>query len=133
MAKRTTYNAKDCTVLVGNVYITGLGEDMVSFEKDEDLIEPRVGAQGDVCVNQVNNSLYTLTLRVQATCPQKKHLFSLANSGKIFPVWVTNKSIGERFGGTSAAVRNLPELTHGAVAEDREFVITVFDGVVESV
>lgn len=130
---RTCYNAKDCTILVGSVYITGLGEDMVSFEKEEDYIEPVVGAQGDVCVNVVNHEICTLTLRVQATCPQKAYLFSLARSRAVFPVWVTNKSIGERFGGPEAAVRSMPELTHGAVAEDREFVISVFNGVVESI
>ncbi len=129
----TQYNAKDCTVMVGGTYITGLGEDMVSFEKDEDLFEPAVGAQGDVVVNVTNNDLYTLTLAVQATCPQKGYLINLARSRQAFPIWVTNKSIGERFGGTQAMVKTLPELTHGAEAEDREFEIQVFDGVVESV
>ena len=30
----TKYNAKDCTVAVDNVFITQLGEDMVSGEKE---------------------------------------------------------------------------------------------------
>ena len=31
----TKYNAKDCTITVDGVYITQVGEDMVTFEKDE--------------------------------------------------------------------------------------------------
>ena len=30
------YDPKDCVITVGGVYITGLGEDMVSCGKDED-------------------------------------------------------------------------------------------------
>ena len=127
------YDAKECTVMVGGVYITGLGEDMVTFSKDEDIVNSAVGAQGDVIVNKVNNDLYTLTLSIQATSPQKGYLLGLVSAGKMFPVWVTNKSIGERFGGTKAMVKTFPELTHGAEAEDREFEIQVFDGVVQAV
>ena len=133
MANITQYNAKDCTVLVGGVYITGLGEDMVTFERDEDLFTPAVGAQGDVVVNVTNNNLCTVTLAVQATCPQKKHLLNLARARREFSMWVTNKSIGERFGAAKAMVKTLPELTHGAEAEDREFEIQLFDGVVEAI
>ncbi len=130
---RTVYDARECTVLVDGITITGLGEDMVSFSKDKENLEPRTGAQGDVCVNRVNDNLFTLTLRVQATCPQKGFLLQLANSGAIVPVWVTNKSIGERFGGNEAAVKAMPELEMGALASDREFVFSVFGGVMQNI
>ena len=131
MINVATYNAKDCTVIVGGVYITGLGEDMVSFEKDEELFSTSVGAQGDVVVNETNNELGTVTLSVQATSPQKSYLLNLARSRKEFAVWVTNKTLRERFGGTRAMVKNYPELTNGAEAEDREFEIQVFDSSIE--
>lgn len=133
MGRVTQYNAKDCTVMVSGVYITGLGEDMVSFEKDEEMFETAVGAQGDSVVNMINNDLCTLTLTVQITSPQKKFLINLARTRTQFPIWVTNKSIGERFGGTKAMIKSFPELTHGAEGEDREFEIQVFDGVVQAV
>lgn len=44
----TVYDAKDTSVIVNNTYITGLGEDMISIEKDEDFFSTSVGAQGDV-------------------------------------------------------------------------------------
>lgn len=127
----TTYNAKDCVVTVGDVFITGLGEDMVTGEKDEDNINPVVGAQGDVVVNEVNNDLGTITLTVQGTSPQKAYLLGLAKSKEMVSIWVNNKSIGEKFGGTKAMIKKTPSLEHGAELADREFEFSVFDYTVD--
>lgn len=127
----TQYNAKDCVITVNGVYITGLGEDMVSGEKDEEFFSTSTGAQGDVVVNETNDPIGTITLTVQATSPQKSMLLELAKSREMFPIWVVNKSIGERMGGTMARIKNYPELVQGAEAEDREFEIAVFDYTVE--
>jgi len=131
MAKITSYNAKDCVITVGGVYITGLGEDMVSGEKDEDNVSAVVGAQGDVVVNEINNDLGTITVTVQGTSPQKKYLLNLAKSKKMVPIWVINKSINEKMGGTKAMVKKTPALEQGAELADREFEFAVFDFVVE--
>lgn len=132
MANVTQYNAKDCTITVDGVFITGLGETMVTGEKDEEFFSTTVGAQGDVVINEANNQLGSITLTVQATSPQKAYLISLAKSRAIFPIWVTNKSIGERFGGTKASIKNYPSMEHGTEAGDREFEIQVFDYDVET-
>lgn len=131
MPNVTTYDAKDCVITVNNTYITGLGEDMISGEKDEDFFTTNVGAQGDIIKNVTNNSLGTITLTLQATSPQKGFLMGLARQGAIFSIWAVNKSIGERMGGTKASILNYPELANGAEAEDREFTIQVFDYTVE--
>lgn len=131
MANITKYNAKDCVVTVGGVYITGLGEDMVSGEKDEDNVSASVGAQGDVVVNEINNDLGTITLTVQGTSPQLPYLKQLAKSKEMVDVWVNNKSIGEKFGGSKAMVKKPPTLEEGAELADREIEIQVFDYTVE--
>lgn len=128
----TRYNAKDCTITVDGTYITGLGEDMVSGEKSEDFFTPVVGAQGDTIKSVINNDLGEVTIIVQPTSPQKAFLLSLASREEPFPLWVTNKSLGERFGGTQANLLTYPEMTRGAEAEDMEFVFQVFDYVVEA-
>ena len=128
----TRYNAKDCTVVVDGVYITQLGEDMVSFSKEEAYFETSVGAQGDIVKSEINNTIHTLTLTVQPTSPQKSFLLSKLGSSETFPIWVTNKALGERFGGTMASVQEMPEISRGSSAEDMEFSFCVFDGVVES-
>ena len=128
----TQYNAKDCSVVVGGKYITGLGEDMVSWEKEEAYFEPIVGAQGDVVKSEINNDIHNLTVTVQPTCPQLGVLLQLAKRNTPFPVWVINKALGIRFGGTMANIKESPEIALGAEAEDIEFTICVYDGITET-
>jgi hypothetical protein len=126
------YNAKDCSVLVNGTYITGLGEDMISWEKEEAYFEKVVGAQGDIIKSEINNTIHTLTLTVQPTSPQFSYLVDLQNKGATFPVWVINKALGIRLGGTMASIEEAPEISLGSEAEDLEFKFCVFDGVTES-
>lgn len=126
------YNAKDCTVLIGGTYITSLGEDMISWEKEEAYFEKVVGAQGDIIKSEINNTIHTLTLTVQPTSPQLPYLLDLQNQSESFPVWVVNKALGIRLGGTLANVEEAPEISLGSEAEDMEFKFCVFDGVTES-
>ena len=125
------YNAKNTTVMVDGVYITGLGEDMVTGEKDEDFFETSVGAQGDVLKSTINNQLGTITVSVQATSPQRKFLLSLARRTDPFPIWCCDKVLNERMGGTMANLKTFPEVSRGSEAEDMEFVFQVFDFTVE--
>lgn len=127
MSSITSYNPDDCVVTVGGVYITGLGEDMVEGEKDEDNFSTSVGAQGDVVVNMSSNKLGTIKLTVQGTSPQKSYLLGLEKSKSVFDIWVINKSIGEKMGGTKAMMKKPPTLSHSAELADREFEIQVFD------
>lgn len=126
-----TYDAKDTSIIVSNTYITGLGEDMISAEKDEDFFSASVGAQGDVVKSQINNSLGTVTITIQCTSPQKQFLMSLAKVTEPFPLWCVNKKLGERVGGTKANLKSFPSIERGAEASDMEFVFTVFDLTVE--
>lgn len=125
------YNAKDTTVMVDGVYITGLAEDMITGEKDEDFFSASVGAQGDVVRSDINNTLGTITLKIQVTSPQKKFLMGLAKRSNPFPIWCNNKVLDERMGGTMANLKSFPSFGRGAEAEDMEFTFQVFDFIVE--
>jgi hypothetical protein len=127
-----SYDAKDTTITVDGTYVTGLGEDMVSAEKEEDFFSASVGAQGDIVKSQINNTLGTMSIFVQPTSPSKKFLMGLANRAEPFPVWAVNKKLGERFGGTKANLLTYPEIARGAEAEDMEFVFQIFDLTVEA-
>ena len=131
MAALTRYNALDCLVAVDNAFITQLAEDMVTGEKDEDYFETEVGAYGDVVKNENNNNLGKVTVRIQSTSPQRKYLTGLKNKKDPFPIWVTNKTLGERFGGTKANLISCPERSRGKTAGEMEFVFQVFDYTVE--
>lgn len=128
MPNVTQYNAKDTTVIVDGVHITGLGEDMISYEKEEAVSELIVGAQGDIIRSEINNDIYTLTLSVQPTSPQLRHLMSLKNRQETFPVWVMNKKLGLTLGGSKACINEMPEISLGAEAEDIEITFSVLDG-----
>lgn len=121
------YDSKDTSIIVKDVHITGLGEDMISFEKDEDFFEPTVGGQGDVVKNVKNHPLGKAHVFVQPTSPQKKFLMELKNEQEPFPIWAINKSLGERTGGAMANLLSFPEVARGTTAEDMEFVFQIFD------
>lgn len=127
----TQWNAKDCTVMWNGIRITGLGEDMITAEKDEEFFSTTVGAQGDVVINEINNNLGTVTITVQGTCPQKAKLIKDAKAGKIASLWVNNKSIKEKLGGSKARIKNYPSLEYGQELADREFEFQVFNYTVE--
>ena len=127
----TRYDAKDTVVTVDDVFITNLGEDMVTGEKDEDFIETKVGAQGDVVINEKNDPLGTVTITVQPTSPQRAFLNSLAKRKDPFPIWCSNKVLGERFGGTMARLIKYPSAERSAEANDMEYEFKVMDYVLE--
>lgn len=128
MANITRYNAKDTTVIVDGVHITCLGESMITYEKEEAVSELIVGAQGDIVRSEINNDIYNLTLAVQPTCPQLKHLMNLKNRKDTFPIWVMNKKLGLTLGGSKACINEIPEIALSAEAEDIEIVFSVLDG-----
>lgn len=128
MSNFSRYNAKESLIVVDGVYITGLGEDFWSFEKQESLAENSVGAQGDVVRNEINNTLWDATITVQATSPQANYLFSLANRTEPFPLWNINKFLGRKEGGTMALMSDYPSDEQGSSAGELEFVFTVYDG-----
>lgn len=124
---RTAYNAKDCVITIDGVYITGVAEDMITGEKDEDFFTTTVGAQGDVAVNEVNNPLGTIKLTLQGTSPQNEMLIKYAKKNKEFPIWVNNKNLKEKFGGSQARIKKFPVMEEGIELSDREYEMTVFD------
>ncbi len=127
------YNAKDTTVTVDGVNVTGFGEDMLTIDKDEEEFTTSVGAQGDIVKNIINNSLGTATLTVQVTSPQYAYLMELVKREDPFPFWYTNKVLGERSGGTKANIKKIPSMGRGKEAEDGAFEIQIFDLVNERI
>lgn len=126
------YDAKDTAIIVDGTYITGLGEDMFEVEKEEDLFEDSVGAQGDIVESVINDGRGTFKLYIQPTSPSKPFLLSLSKREEPFPIWAVNKKLGERCGGTMAKLLNFPSVKRGATAEDMELTFRVFDLVVDA-
>ncbi len=124
MAMRT-YNAKDISVVINSVNITGLGETMISCEKDEEFFTTSVGAQGDVVKSVTNNTLGTITLTINYTCPQRAMIINLARANSEFYIWLNSPN--ESVGGSIASIKNFPTIEYEAEAPEMEFEIQVFD------
>ncbi len=129
MTEPVRYNAKDTSLTIGGVYITGYAEDsMLTWEKSEARGEFVYGAQGDAVFNETNNDLHTLTVTLMKTSPQFGYMLDLQNSREFFPVRGINKKLGISFGGDYGVIAEAPSLELGAEAGDAEFTIQVADG-----
>lgn len=124
-----SYDAKNVSVTVDGVFITGFAEgSFVEAEKTENTFEASVGAQGDVGISEINNPLGTITLTVQQTSPSLAYLKLLAISKKIVPIWViSSNDVYEKVGGTQARVVKPAGSTFSNNIESRAFEIQVFD------
>lgn len=121
-----TVDARETSVVMDGQFITGFGEgSFVEWEKDEDNFNAKVDAFGAVGVAITNNTLGTITLTLSQTSPQLALVKRLANSRKIFPIWITTAN--EKVGGTQAMIKQTPSGTLSDEIEDREVEIQVFD------
>ncbi len=129
----TSYDAKDVSVIVGGVYLTGFAEGtFVSYEKTEDNFALSVGSMGDVARAKVNNPLGTITITLQQTSPQVQYLNNLAKSGKIVEARVIHKgSNTEKVGGTQCFVLKEAAGEFSNEISSREFTIQIMDFSVE--
>ena len=59
---------------------------------------------------------------------QLKYLLSLKDKAEATEVWVINKALGVRAGGTQGYISEMPEISLGASAEDVEISFAVYDG-----
>ena len=54
MANVTHFDSKDLVVYVNGVCVTGIGEDGVTGEKDEEFFSTSYGTQGDCVISAVH-------------------------------------------------------------------------------
>ena len=84
------YDANDTSIVVitknETFYLTQLGENMVTFEKEEAYFEKATGAQGDVVKSKINSDIHKLTFALQPTSPQKSKMISLLGADEEFEI-----------------------------------------------
>lgn len=125
----TTYDAKDVSVIVNGVYLTGFADGtFVSYSKDEENFAVSIGAQGDAARAKVNNPLGTITVTLQQTSPQVSMMNNLARSGKLIEARVIHKgSNTQKVGGTQCFVKKPADGEFSNEISSREFEISVLD------
>lgn len=128
MAEAKTYDPMDVSVIVGGVFLTGFGEDLVTVAKDEENFSTSVGAQGDVVRTKVNNPLGTITVTLQGTSPQVPYLDGLGNSNKIVSVSVVHSGTPKQTNtATQAYLKKPADREYGAEAGDRSYEFQCLD------
>lgn len=125
----TSYDAKDVSVIVNGIYLTGFADGtFVSYSKDEEQFSTTVGALGDVARAKVNNPLGTITVTLQQTSPQVSMMNNLAMSGKLVEARVIHKgSNTQKVGGTQCFVKKPADGEFSNEVSNREFEIAVLD------
>ena len=125
----TSYDAKDVSVIVNGVYLTGFADGtFVSYEKTEDRFNVVVGAQGDTARARINNPLGTITVTLQQTSPQVAMLNNLAKSGKLVETRVIHKGSNTvKVGGTQCFVMKEASGEYGSEISNREFTLQILD------
>lgn len=125
----TSYDAKDVSVIVNGVYLTGFADGtFVSYSKDEEQFSTTVGALGDVARAKVNNPLGTITVTLQQTSPQVSMMNNLAKSGKLVEARIIHKgSNTQKVGGTQCFIKKPADGEFSNEISNREFEIQVLD------
>lgn len=125
----TSYDAKDVSVIVNGVYLTGFADGtFVSYSKDEEQFSTTVGALGDVARAKVNNPLGTITVTLQQTSPQVSMMNNLAKSGKLVEARIIHKgSNTQKVGGTQCFIKKPADGEFSNEISNREFEIAVLD------
>lgn len=128
-ANTYTYDASLLSCIVDGRFLVDFAEgDAVTWEKDEDNFDSKVGVTGTVGVTNRLNTLGTITVLIMQGSPEITFLKKLANSNKEFAIWVNSGGANpEVVGGTRARVLKTPEGTLGDETGEREFEIKVFD------
>ncbi|UYZ01211.1 DUF3277 domain-containing protein [Peribacillus frigoritolerans] len=129
MTNSYTFDASQVSVVVDGRYLTDFAEgDAVTWEKDEDNFEPKVGVTGTVGITKKINSIGTITVLIMQGSPEVGFLKKLANTGKQFAIWVNTGGVNsEKIGGSQAMVLKTPEGSITDETGEREFEIKVFD------
>ena len=125
----TSYDAKDVSVIVNGVYLTGFADGtFVSYSKDEEQWSVSVGALGDTARAKVNNPLGTITVTLQQTSPQVSMMNNLAISGKLVEVRIIHKGSNTlKVGGTQCFIKKTADGEFSNEISNREFEIQVLD------
>ncbi|MED1711713.1 DUF3277 domain-containing protein [Bacillus thuringiensis] len=126
------YNPLNTTVNADGKIVTGFSEGtMIQASKDEEGFSVKVSAKGETDVAISNNNLGTITVTLSQTSPFVSYFNKLANSKKIFPIWVSCSSPKEKVGGTQAMVKKPADIEFSDETSGREFEIQVLNYKVE--
>lgn len=131
------YNPKKVTMSMGRHIVSGFADDsFINIDPLGDGNSLVIGADGEALISVDPSSAYTVKITLlqrSATNAYLKQQYELLKSGGngIFDVNIKDILGNEKFSGTQAFVNKMATKTYGKAGTNREWEITVVDGVNE--
>lgn len=125
------YNSKDNILVIGGAQVTGFGEGDIVLSRNEDLVIPKVGHQGDIVINYNNNDTGTLTVPLQpegswAQILRNYTTIAKATNNPFLPIgfYVPAQNLTVL---TTGWIQTMPDAAAGQQGADQEFIIGLAD------
>lgn len=135
MGAVNTYNPRKVTMSMGRHIVSGFADDsFISIEPVGDGNSVVVGADGEALISVDPSSVYTVKItllqRSKTNTFLQKQYELLKSGGKgIFDVNIKDILGAEKFSGSQAFVNKMATKGYGKAGTNREWEITVVDGV----
>jgi hypothetical protein len=121
-----TYDAKNVSVSVGGISITGFADGtFVECAAASERHSTVVGAQGEVSVATTNDGRGTIKITLKQTSASIPYLTGVAKSKT--PVAIHVAGVGETISGSQSLCKKLPDIGYGKDIGNRVYEFEVFD------
>lgn len=128
----TNYDPMKVSVIVSGLVVTGFSDSsVVKVARNEDIVTPSVGAQGDVVYSENANQSATITMSLQSTASALQKLRSMAKSRREVEVVISDASNdgGELLSAGRCRITKVPDSNKDKVSGSVD--VTIFAPAVE--
>lgn len=128
----TNYDPIKVSVIVSGLVVTGFADSsVVKVARNEDIVTPSVGSQGDVVYSENANQSATITMSLQSTASALQKLRSMAKSRREVEVVISDASNdgGELLSAGRCRITKVPDSNKDKVAGAVD--VTIFAPAVE--
>lgn len=134
------YSWKNVALTIDGRTVIGLaeGDDVLNIERNNELGDPMIGADGSALVSITADNSAKVTLKLLPTSPFNDFLngkvMRMRSGGRVvFPLGFTDMSTGESGAGAEAIIIGEPTVAKGAKATERQWTFFVADWVPSTV
>lgn len=122
-----TYNPALVQIRLGNVFLTGFGEDdIITIETNEDDIIPKTDVWGNVHYTENNSETATMKVSIMSSSPQINYIRALARNNEEFPVDLTDRNdAGSLMSCDGCRIIKQPDYIRGKEADTVEFEVFI--------
>lgn len=127
MVRTYTYDPEKVVIALGNVYLTGFGDDgKVEVEKNEDDVTTKVGLDGHVSYTENHDRTAKAKITLMSTSPCIPYIRSLAKNKEEFDFSLIDMNEnGENVASSNCRILKKPNITHKKEVEGLEFEVFI--------